>query len=191
MSWAAGRGGMWIEAKTAEGLPYFFHSTTRETRWEQPQDSLEAAEAVPVGAHEDGGGGEEAPEVTYGASKEEKDAALSELGKLLKELTTKRVRVQAVSKFFLGNALSDEIAEGCLKKMLDQVAVNLFSDEGPVLQRFKISLAVLYAIDDIFKAKKSEGVDESARAAATAFVAACERTKYLPKMLQRMAKVSA
>ena len=43
---------MWIEAKTAEGVPYFFHSSTRETRWEPPTEdaSLEAAEAAPAAA---------------------------------------------------------------------------------------------------------------------------------------------
>ena len=165
---------MWIEAKTPEGLPYFFHSSTRETRWEPPEkETLEAAEqepeapaprppaepaAAPAGADVD---------VRYGgATKEEKDAALGELVVLLKELTTKRVRVQAVSKWFLGHALAAEVAEGCLKRMLDQVAVNLFSDEGPVLQRFKYSLAVLYAVDDIFKARKGPAGESAAAARA-------------------------
>ena len=190
---------MWIEAKTAEGLPYFFHSSTRETRWEQPAaDSLEAAEAhkaeAPVDESDAGG----APttttttEVKYGASKEEKDGALGELVTLLKELTTKRVRVQAVSQWFLSHDVAEHIAEACLKKMLDQVAVNLFSDEGPVLQRFKYSLAVLYAVDDIFKATKGDDpADARARASAVAFVAACERTKHLQKMIQRMAQFAS
>ena len=31
--------GMWKEAKTKTGETYYYHTTTRETRWEEPKDS--------------------------------------------------------------------------------------------------------------------------------------------------------